>query len=78
MTGGLAVRELARRKLLSTDGAVRAIRAAQRRGEQVVFTNGCFDFLHLGHLRSLGVATGDSMTLSVAKKSRVGGGGSFA
>ncbi len=58
MTGGLAVRELARRKLLSTDGAARAIRAAQRRGEQVVFTNGCFDLLHLGHLRSLEQARG--------------------
>jgi D-beta-D-heptose 7-phosphate kinase/D-beta-D-heptose 1-phosphate adenosyltransferase len=38
--------------------AARAIRAAQRRGEQVVFTNGCFDLLHLGHLRSLEQARG--------------------
>jgi D-beta-D-heptose 7-phosphate kinase/D-beta-D-heptose 1-phosphate adenosyltransferase len=26
---------------------------ARRRGERVVFTNGCFDLLHLGHVRSL-------------------------
>jgi D-beta-D-heptose 7-phosphate kinase/D-beta-D-heptose 1-phosphate adenosyltransferase len=44
--------------VLSADGAARAIRVAQRRGEQVVFTNGCFDLLHLGHLRSLEQARG--------------------
>jgi D-beta-D-heptose 7-phosphate kinase/D-beta-D-heptose 1-phosphate adenosyltransferase len=44
--------------VLSADEAARAIRAAQRRGEQVVFTNGCFDLLHLGHLRSLEQARG--------------------
>ena len=43
----------ARTKVLTRAGAVRAVRAAQRRGERVVFTNGCFDLLHVGHVRSL-------------------------
>jgi D-beta-D-heptose 7-phosphate kinase/D-beta-D-heptose 1-phosphate adenosyltransferase len=43
----------ARSKLLTRPQAVRALRAARRRGERVVFTNGCFDLLHLGHVRSL-------------------------
>jgi D-beta-D-heptose 7-phosphate kinase/D-beta-D-heptose 1-phosphate adenosyltransferase len=43
----------ARRKVLSRTAAAAAIRRAQRRGERVVFTNGCFDLLHVGHVRSL-------------------------
>lgn len=34
------------------------MRAAQRRGERVVFTSGCFDLLHVGHVRSLEQARG--------------------
>ena len=30
----------------------------RRRGERVVFTNGCFDILHLGHAKYLGFARG--------------------
>lgn len=29
---------------------VRTSRLARQRGEKVVFTNGCFDFLHMGHV----------------------------
>jgi D-beta-D-heptose 7-phosphate kinase/D-beta-D-heptose 1-phosphate adenosyltransferase len=47
-----------RRKLLSRAAAVRAVRAAQRRGERVVLTAGCFDLLHVGHARSLAQARG--------------------
>lgn len=43
----------ARHKILSRADARRALRRAQRRGERVVFTNGCFDLLHVGHLRLL-------------------------
>lgn len=39
----------ARGRVLSAEAARRAVRAAQRRGEKVVFTNGCFDLLHFGH-----------------------------
>lgn len=39
--------------MLSQSAARDAIRRAQRRGHEVVFTNGCFDLLHVGHVRSL-------------------------
>lgn len=40
-------------KLLSRREAAGAVRRARRRGARVVFTSGCFDLLHPGHLRSL-------------------------
>lgn len=57
----------ARTKLLSRDNAAKAIRAAQRRGQRVVFTNGCFDLLHVGHVRSLeqARALGDRLVVAV-------------
>ena len=57
----------ARRKILGRAAAVRAVRAAQRRGERVVFTNGCFDLLHVGHVRSLEEARshGDRLVVAV-------------
>ena len=48
----------ARNKVVTRDEAARSVRAAQRRGECVVFTNGCFDLIHLGHVRSLEEARG--------------------
>ena len=36
-----------------TDAAVRQVRAWQSAGQRVIFTNGCFDVLHAGHLDSL-------------------------
>lgn len=57
----------ARAKLLSQQVAVRRVRAAQRRGENIVFTNGCFDLLHVGHVRSLEQARslGDRLLVAV-------------
>lgn len=46
-------RPTARSRVLSRDDAAKAVRRAQRRGERVVFTSGCFDLLHVGHIRSL-------------------------
>jgi len=56
-----------RDKILSRREAARAVRAAQRRGERVVFTSGCFDLLHIGHLRSLEEARsyGDRLVVAV-------------
>jgi D-beta-D-heptose 7-phosphate kinase/D-beta-D-heptose 1-phosphate adenosyltransferase len=56
----------ARTKVLTRAAAVRAVRAAQRRGERVVFTNGCFDLLHVGHVRSLEQARAQGDRLVVA------------
>ena len=57
----------ARRKLLSRSGAAVAVARARRRGERIVFTNGCFDLLHLGHVRSLESASrlGDRLVIGV-------------
>jgi D-beta-D-heptose 7-phosphate kinase/D-beta-D-heptose 1-phosphate adenosyltransferase len=56
-------------KLVSQETARRLRRSARRRGETVVFTNGCFDLLHLGHVRSLEQARGLGDRLIVAVNS---------
>jgi len=56
----------ARDKVLSRERARAAVSRARRRGERVVFTNGCFDLLHLGHVRSLEQARGLGDRLVVA------------
>ena len=57
----------ARGKLLSRAAAAGIVARARRRGERVVFTNGCFDLLHLGHVRSLEAARrlGDRLLVGV-------------
>jgi len=57
----------ARSKVLSRSEAARRVRAARRRGERVVFTSGCFDLLHVGHVRSLEEARrlGDRLVVGV-------------
>ncbi len=46
-------RPRARDKVLTRERAAGVARSARRRGERLVFTNGCFDLLHVGHVRSL-------------------------
>src|SRR5580658_8697958 len=43
------------------------LQAFQARGQKVVFTNGCFDLLHVGHVRYLrgAKALGDVLVLAV-------------
>ena len=57
----------ARSKLLSRKAAAAAAARARRRGERIVFTNGCFDLLHVGHLSSLESARrlGDRLVVGV-------------
>ena len=57
----------ARSKLLTRDAATGVVRAAQRRRETVVFTNGCFDLLHVGHVRYVDAARalGDVLVMAV-------------
>ena len=43
----------AREKIVSRAAAARTIRRLKSRGERVVFTSGCFDLVHRGHVRSL-------------------------
>ena len=42
-----------RNKLLTHPGAIKSTQDARACGESVVFTNGCFDLLHVGHIHSL-------------------------
>lgn len=42
-----------RDKILSREELAAEVRRRQRAGERGVFTNGCFDLLHLGHVRYL-------------------------
>jgi rfaE bifunctional protein nucleotidyltransferase chain/domain len=56
-------------KVKSLAAAVRAVRAAQRAGRRVVFTNGCFDLLHRGHTRYLEQARALGDLLVVAMNS---------
>jgi D-beta-D-heptose 7-phosphate kinase/D-beta-D-heptose 1-phosphate adenosyltransferase len=46
------------RKILDHESARRWVADRRRRGRRVVFTNGCFDILHAGHLASLEEARG--------------------
>jgi rfaE bifunctional protein nucleotidyltransferase chain/domain len=64
---------IAREGVLTRSGARAAVRAAQRRGERVVFTNGCFDLLHVGHVRSLEQAAslGDRLVVGVNRDGSV-------
>jgi D-beta-D-heptose 7-phosphate kinase/D-beta-D-heptose 1-phosphate adenosyltransferase len=57
----------ARDKLLGRAAARAARDRARRRGERVVFSNGCFDLLHIGHVRSLEQARslGDRLLVAV-------------
>ncbi len=56
----------ARDKVVTQRAAAALVARAKRRGERVVFTNGCFDLLHPGHVRSLEEAAGLGDRLVVA------------
>lgn len=55
------------KKVLTPGQAVEVVRQLQREGRRVVFTNGCFDLLHPGHVRYLAEARklGDALIVAV-------------
>ncbi len=53
-------------KILSRDDLLRQVRTWQAAGEKVVFTNGCFDILHYGHVDYLHRAAALGSRLVVA------------
>ena len=63
----IPTRARARDKVLTRRAAGVALTRARDRGERVVFTNGCFDLLHVGHVRSLEQARrlGDRLVVAV-------------
>jgi D-beta-D-heptose 7-phosphate kinase/D-beta-D-heptose 1-phosphate adenosyltransferase len=62
-------------RVLSLDDAVRERAAARKAGRSVVFTNGCFDILHTGHLALLegAKACGDLLYVGVNRDAIVRG-----
>jgi D-beta-D-heptose 7-phosphate kinase/D-beta-D-heptose 1-phosphate adenosyltransferase len=54
-------------KLLSRDELVAEVRRRRRGGQKIVFTNGCFDLLHAGHVRLLrkAAALGDFLVVGI-------------
>ncbi|MBC8460526.1 MAG: D-glycero-beta-D-manno-heptose 1-phosphate adenylyltransferase [Deltaproteobacteria bacterium] len=61
------------RKICTREKLVEIVRQAQRTSKQVVTTNGCFDVLHVGHLRYLQAARqlGDMLIVAVNSDSSV-------
>jgi rfaE bifunctional protein nucleotidyltransferase chain/domain len=55
------------KKAISQTAVAREARNLQTRGRKVVFTNGCFDLLHVGHVRYLQAARrlGDALVIGV-------------
>jgi rfaE bifunctional protein nucleotidyltransferase chain/domain len=55
------------RKIISRAEAARWVRELQAQGKKVVFTNGCFDLLHVGHVEYLekARALGDALIVAV-------------
>lgn len=54
-------------KRLTLSALQRKVRALQKQGKSIVFTNGCFDLLHIGHVRYLAAARalGDCLVVAV-------------
>ena len=58
-----------RSKIQSQKKLSKTIARLKRRGKKIVFTNGCFDLLHLGHVKYLEKARGCGNILVVALNS---------
>jgi D-glycero-beta-D-manno-heptose 1-phosphate adenylyltransferase len=56
-------------KILSREALRSALQAHKQRGEKIVFANGCFDVLHVGHVRYLEGARREGDILVVAVNS---------
>ncbi len=63
----------ARDSILSREASRRRIARAQAKGHTVVFTSGCYDLLHVGHLRSFEQARGlgDLLVIGINRDKRV-------
>lgn len=54
-------------KILKLSDLVQTLKVLRESGKQIVFTNGCFDILHVGHVRYLAAARskGDVLVLGL-------------
>ena len=64
---------MVRQKLYQKEALKEKLSVKQQAGEKVVFTNGCFDILHVGHLRYLAEARakGDLLVVGLNSDSSV-------
>lgn len=60
---------LSGKKIVSLSGLKHKIRTLKQKGKRVVFTNGCFDLLHFGHVKYLQDAKNKGDYLIVAVNS---------
>jgi D-beta-D-heptose 7-phosphate kinase/D-beta-D-heptose 1-phosphate adenosyltransferase len=56
-------------KILKKNDLVLKIKSLQEKGKRIVFTNGCFDLLHVGHVRYLAAAKSEGDILVVGLNS---------
>ena len=65
--------ERARARVVSRRELAARLSRERRRGRRVVFTSGCYDLLHVGHLRSFeqAAALGDLLVVGVNRDRRV-------
>jgi rfaE bifunctional protein nucleotidyltransferase chain/domain len=58
---------MARKKVVSLPEVLREAAALRRSGKCIVATNGCFDILHVGHIRNLAAAKalGDALFVGI-------------
>ena len=62
-----------KQKIIGNKELLRIIKNLKTRGKRIVFTNGCFDLLHIGHIRYLEKARtlGDILVVGVNSDSSV-------
>ncbi len=60
-----------RSKILKLTDLIQMVRDLRKSGKQIVFTNGCFDILHVGHVRYLVAARSEGDVLVVGLNSDV-------
>ena len=60
-------------KIRNCESLIKAVRRHKKKGERIVFTNGCFDILHFGHVKYLEEAKkkGDILIVGVNSDSSV-------
>ena len=56
-------------KIIKREGLAENVQALKRAGKTIVFTNGCFDLLHIGHIRYLKSAKAEGDVLLVGLNS---------
>ena len=64
----------ARSRILDRSKLIEAVNNAKKSGRRVVFANGCFDILHVGHVRYLqgSKAEGDVLVVAINSDEQVG------